>query len=232
MSGANWKSPDRMSGGVAPSWRTLIEHKDEVRKRFPKVWDLPLTTRHGAPIKSFLRNGMRVLDYGAGSERFGRKFLEGFADVHYRTLDIDPARTPDYQNRDEVDETFDLILLIEVLEHMDLSEARGTIDWVHDVLSPGGLLLSSVPNVYNPALFMSDPTHRTFISYEHLGGLLLASGLELVDLYRGYHAAPLKRFSRRLATPLFRFFNLDYAKTILAVGRKPESALPVSRPNP
>ncbi len=63
--------------------------------------------------------------------------------------------------------------------------------------------------------------HLTAYHYEELGAVFLSQGFTLVDIRRVYND-PFVQCVRKvyLLTPLFRFLNIDYTKSILLVARK------------
>ncbi len=134
----------------------------------------------------------RVLDIGSGSGAIGRTLKDrGFTDLS--AVEIDPQareHVRDVYRRIEpsVDpfrgERFDLILLLDVLEH--LSDPFTVFREVSEMLSPGGTLLLSVPNVAHwsvrfPLLFgffeyaergIMDKTHLQFFTRRRVNRLV------------------------------------------------------------
>lgn len=197
------------------SWSDWAAGKKLMRKRFRRVWDIPVITRKHKPIAELLQEGMEVLDIGAGGHEFSTKVLTGKTGIHYRSMDIDRRHEHDFHSMEEVTGTYDLILFMEVIEHMDLETARKTLEGIRQHLKPTGHLAVSTPNIHNPSLFLSDPTHCLYLNYEAFGALLMMAGFQVDRIYRTYSASFLKRLGRRLAVPLFRLFNLDYTTSIL-----------------
>jgi SAM-dependent methyltransferase len=197
------------------SWSDWATGKKLMRKRFRRVWDIPVIARKHSPIAGMVREGMEILDIGAGGREFSTKVLTGKAGIHYRSMDVDRRHEHDFYSMEEVTGDYDLILFMEVIEHLDLETARKTLEGIHRHLKPDGRLAVSTPNSHNPSLFLSDPTHCLYLNYEAFGALLMMAGFQVDAVYRTYSASFLKRLGRRLATPLFRLLNLDYTTSIL-----------------
>ncbi len=92
--------------------------------------------------------GARVLTIGAGGPV--NKLLNEHADRQNFTVvsvDIDPARRPDIVadlNQTNFDaQSFDVIVLSEVLEHVE--EPQRALAHLHDALAPGGRLIITTP---------------------------------------------------------------------------------------
>lgn len=166
-----------------------------------------------------------VLDIGASDGRFGKKLAPG---TTYRTLDTDPKVAADHRSLDEVETaSIDVVVCFETIEHLALPEAIELCRGVARVLAPGGRLYLSTPNVHHPWSYLRSATHRTPFCYDELGGVLESCGLVMEQFLRCHRDALLKGTLRFLARPLYRLVGLDYAKSLLAVARRPgESTSP------
>jgi len=141
--------------------------------------------------------GKRILDLGCRTGAFTRNFLEGNEvvglDVDRVALDvaaglgIEPVLSDVEAPLPFPDESFDAVIAGEVLEHVrfPLSVLRE----VERVLRPGGVLVGSVPNVYNlrsRIWFLAgrspdpDPTHLHMFSPAHVAKLV--SGFDDVEI--------------------------------------------------
>ncbi len=203
------------------SWNQLIISREQIHKRFPKIWDLKLIKRPSRLLKKLLRPGMHILDVGAGDRRMKRRVQEVYPDILYKSMDIDCSVPHDYLSLDAIDEQFDLIILFEVIEHLELEQGVELLSRLKKLLVDGGQLIISTPNIFNPGRFWIDATHKTAYSYEELGGVVLSQGFEVLEIYRTFHASLLKFvFRLTLFYPLHRILNVDFAKSIVVLASK------------
>jgi SAM-dependent methyltransferase len=202
-------------------WTELINCRDKIHKRYSKIWALKLIKRPSWLLKRHLRPGMRILDVGASDKRMQKRVKDLYPDILYESMDIDRTIPHDYYSLDEIDEQFDLIILFEVIEHLELDQGVELLSRLKELLVDGGQLIISTPNIYNPGRFWIDATHKTAYSYEELGGIVLSQGFEVLRIYRAFHASFLKYFFRRtLFYPLHRILNVDFAKSIVVLASK------------
>jgi len=202
-------------------WSQLINYRDQIHAQYPQIWDMKLIKRPSWLVKKHLRPGMRVLDVGANDRRMETRVKAVYSDVLYKSMDIDRTVRHDYYSLDEIDEQFDLIILFEVIEHLELEQGVEMLGRLKELLVDGGRLVISTPNVYNPSRFWYDATHKTAYSYEELGGIVLGQGFEVPGIYRTFHASLLKYFLRlTLFYPLHRILNVDFSKSIVVLAQK------------
>jgi 2-polyprenyl-3-methyl-5-hydroxy-6-metoxy-1,4-benzoquinol methylase len=205
----------------AVDWSRLFEYRERIHRRYREIWDVPLIKRRKDLFRRTIRAGMDVLDVGAGM-RGAKEEMDGLGlKVSYRSMDIDRSQEHDYYSLDEVSERFDVVMLFEVIEHLSLDEGLGFLRRFQDILKPGGAVILSTPNIFNPSRYMRDSSHKTFYAYDELCGLLSMAGFEVEALYRSYNDA----FHRYLTKVylfgwLFRMLSIDYAYSIFAVARK------------
>jgi 2-polyprenyl-3-methyl-5-hydroxy-6-metoxy-1,4-benzoquinol methylase len=136
-------------------------------------------------------------------------------------MDVDRDQFHDFYSLEEIRETFDVVFLFEVIEHLDLEEGVKVLEKVYDLLNGGGRLILTTPNVFNPSRFWRDATHKVAYCYDELGGLLLAHGFQIKAMYRTYNDA-FHRYLFRLyvMAPLHRYLGIDFAKSILVIAEK------------
>jgi len=202
-------------------WSKLINYRDQIHERYPKIWNLKLIKRPSWLLKKLLRPGMRILDVGASDKRMQKRVKDVYPDILYKSMDIDRTVTHDYYSLDDINEQFDLIILFEVIEHLELGQGVELLSRLHDLLVDGGKLIISTPNIFHPNRFWTTATHKTAYSYEELGGIALSRGLEVLAIYRTFHASFLKYFFRlTLLYPLHRILNVDFAKSIVVLASK------------
>jgi len=202
-------------------WSHLIHYRDEIHKQYPSIWDLRLIKRPSWLMKRHLCPGMHILDVGAGDRRIEKRVKDIYPDILYKSMDKDRSVPHDFYSFDDIDEQFDLIILFEVLEHMELEEGVEMLNKLNELLVDGGKLIISTPNIFHPNSFWTTADHKTAYSYEELGGVVLSQGFEVLEIYRTFHASLLKYFLRlTLFYPLHRILNVDFAKSIVVMAQK------------
>jgi predicted SAM-dependent methyltransferase len=144
-----------------------------------------------------------------------------YPNLIYKSMDVDRARHHDYYSLEEIQESFDVIFLFEVIEHLSLQEGIQLIKKLHQLLNEGGRLVLTTPNVLNPSRYWRDATHKVAYCYDELGGLLLSQGFKIKVMYRTYNDA-FHRYLFRVyvMSVLHRYLGIDFAKSILVVAEK------------
>ena len=212
---------NRPHGNNMLDWSHIISCRDQIHKLYPKIWNLELIKRSSRLIKNHLRPGIRILDVGAGDRRMEKRVKEVYPDIIYKSMDIDRGRPHDYYSLDEIDEQFDLIMLLEVIEHLELEEGAKMLGRLNELLVARGKLIVSTPNTFNPGRFWMGATHKVAYAYEELGGILLSNGFEVLGIYRTFNASLAEYFLRlTLFYPLHRILNVDFAKSIVVLAQK------------
>jgi predicted SAM-dependent methyltransferase len=164
---------------------------------------------------------MRILYIGAGDKKIEKRVKDVYPDILYKNMDIDRTIPHDYFSLDEIDEQFDLIILFEVMEHLELEKGLAMLGQLRELLVKGGRLIISTPNVYYPNEFWQTVTYRTIYSYDELGGIILSKGFEVLGIYRCFNVSVVKYLLRfTLFYPLHRILYVDFAKTIIIMAQK------------
>lgn len=203
------------------SWTEVSHTRDVIHNRYATIWQVPVLRKRFKLIQSLVIDGMRVLDVGAGNAGWEQRLRKIITNITYKTVDIDPNRNPDYRSMQEIQQEFDLIISWEVIEHLTLTDGENMIRECERVLSPGGTLVISTPNIFNPSRYLMDSTHLTPYSYEELGGLCLRAGLEVQKIYRTFNAPTVQFFLKRaFFAPIHYFLGIDYAKSIIIIAKK------------
>jgi hypothetical protein len=187
------------------SWNRLYKYRKKIQKCYPKIWNLKLLRKRFPLILEVIQEGDKVLDIGASNRYFEPRIKDHFSQVNYKSLDVDRSQFHDFYSLDEVHELFDVVLLIEVIEHLELEK---------------GLILTT-PNIYNPNQFWKDATHKVAYCYDELGGILLGEGFKIDSMYRTYNDAFHRFFFRvYIMAPMHRYLGIDFTKSILIVAHK------------
>jgi SAM-dependent methyltransferase len=202
-------------------WSQIIHYRDQIHKRYPKIWNLKLIKRPSWLLNKLIRPGMRILDVGASDKRMQEKVQDIHPDIYYKSMDIDHTVPRDYYSLDDIDEQFDLIILFEVIEHLELEQGVEMLRRLRALLVDGGQLIISTPNVYHPHEFMQTVTHKLAYSYEELAGIVLSQGFEVMGIYRCFNVSLVKYLLRlTILCPLHRILSVDFAKSIVVLAQR------------
>jgi hypothetical protein len=200
-------------------WSLSFEKRYEIHKIYPSIWDIPIYRKRHTLVKSHMKAGCRILDVGADKRLWIEK-LEGM-DYSYSSMDVNRSQKHDYYDLDEINETFDLILLFEVIEHIPLLEGKKMLETLNKKLSPNGKIIISTPNIWVPTHYFRDATHVQPYAYDELGGLLSHCDFEILDIWRIWNSHWLDRLTRlTFGKLLHRYIGIDFAKTIIIVAGK------------
>lgn len=206
---------------ISGEWSKLFAYRDRIHKRYREIWDVPLIKKRSLLLRRYLSDGMKVLDVGAGMRGMETEIARLGINVTYKSMDIDRGNTHDFYDTADIHEQFDAIIMFEVIEHLGLEEGLGLLTRLTGTLKEKGLIICSTPNIFNPARYMRDATHRTFYGYDELCGLLMLAGFEIKDVYRSFNDA-VHRYILKvyLLGFVFRFLSIDYAYSVFVVGER------------
>jgi predicted SAM-dependent methyltransferase len=206
---------------VQTEWSSLFSYRDKIHRKYPEVWDIPLIKKRSHLLRGILRDGMKLLDIGAGMKGMKTEIENLGINLVYKSMDVDRGNVHDFYEVDAIQEKFDAIIMFEVIEHMSLQEGLDLMKKLYSNMNERGIIVLSTPNIFNPARYMRDATHQTFYAYDELCGLLNIAGFEIKNVYRSYNDAFHRYlFKIYLLGWLFRFLGIDYAYSIFVVGEK------------
>lgn len=202
-------------------WSEQLRLREKVHQQYPEIWDLKIVKKRLPIILRYLKDGEKVLEIGASDRGLEVRVKKYYPHAIYKSMDIDPSYPHDYSSFEDIRDTFDMVFLFEVIEHLDLNEGREMVRNIYQVLNSGGRVIMTTPNIYTPGRYWKDVTHRTAYHYEELGGLVLWQHFELVEICRLFNESTINFLMRTyLLSPLFRFLGIDFTKSILLVARK------------
>jgi len=202
-------------------WSKVFQYREYAHRLYREVWDIPLIKKRSELIRRYLKNSITVLDVGAGKRGMEQEIRKMGLDLVYKSMDIDRGNRHDYYDLSEVSESFDAILLFEVIEHLSLQDGIGLLKRLYNLTREQGIIIASTPNIFNPSRFMRDATHKTFYAYDELSGIMNLAGYNITAVYRSYNDA-FHRYILKvyLMGFLFKFFGIDYANSIFVVGQR------------
>jgi len=203
------------------SWSKLFDYRDQIHHRYPEIWDLKILRKRFPLMVRMIQDGERVLEIGASNRNLDERLKRHLPKLIYKSMDVDREQFHDFYSLEEIQGSFDVVLLFEVIEHLDLEEGVQLLRKIYELLEEGGRFILTTPNVFNPSRFWRDATHKVAYCYDELGGLLLAQGFQIQAMYRTYNDA-LHRYLFRLyvMAPVHRYLGIDFAKSILIVAEK------------
>jgi SAM-dependent methyltransferase len=208
------------------SWSKLFTYRDQIHGRYPEIWDLNILRKRFPLMLENIRDGEKILDIGASNRNLEERLKRHYPNLIYKSMDVDREQVHDFYSLEEIQETFDVVFLFEVIEHLELEEGLNVLEKVYGLLHGGGRLILTTPNVFNPSRFWRDATHKVAYCYDELGGLLLAQGFQIKAMYRTYSDA-FHRYLFRLyvMAPLHRYLGVDFAKSILVIAEKKSNSI-------
>lgn len=202
------------------SWSTFYSYRLEVRGQYPSVYDLKIKKKLRDVVIEETNSGDKILDVGAYDRSLGKKIIDQFPLITYKTMDIDIAQPHDYYSLEEISESFDMIILSEVIEHLEFQKGISLLKKLFELLNRGGKIIISTPNLHHPNRYW-DSDHKTPYRYEEIGGALLSVGFRIDKIYRIYNAPFLQRcFRLYIASHFHKYLDVDFAKSIIVVARK------------
>jgi SAM-dependent methyltransferase len=214
------RSSETTEAGIAFS--KFAGFREKNRDRFVDHFRLPIVRGHLQLAFELEKEPSSVLDVGATDRRWKNVLEERWRDVQYRSCDLDRSSFQDYYDWDDINREFDLILCVEVLEHLSPDLGLALAELMAKRCASGGYVLVTVPNVYTPG-YQLEFTHRTALGPFDLGGLLESAGLEVVSIARvapastGFHDL----VHRTAIGWLHRLLRVDYCQSVAVIARKP-----------
>jgi 2-polyprenyl-3-methyl-5-hydroxy-6-metoxy-1,4-benzoquinol methylase len=136
------------------------------------------------------RRGITDVDVIEQDATVGRHIAEHFKVRRNWSLAVEDLNTIADQLRD-----YDLIMLLQVMEHVRQEKLPEVLRLLHARLKPGGHLIIVVPNGGNPLGIVeryADLTHRTVFTENSLRQLVAAADIKDGDIeIRGYRIPPV-----------------------------------------
>ena len=206
-------------------WSQIFLWRLKFKKSMGRIDKLPITGSAAQWIIDEVEKSgpkrLSVLDFGAGPRLLMEKLGPVIGRIDYESYDIDRRTKQDYYDIKDIKKTFDIVVCLEVIEHLD---TRGKIDLVREMTSltkPGGKVMLTTPNAEHPTVFWRDFSHVAPIHHLDLAGLMARFGLEEIEIHRLAKLTLKKRIQLLFYAPLLKFLHCDFAQSIMAVGTRP-----------
>ncbi len=208
---------------ISGEWSKLFAYRDRIHKRYRDIWDVPLVKKRSPLLKRYLKDGMSVLDVGAGMKGMKGEIEKLGISVQYKSMDIDRSNVHDFYDVADIREKFDAVIMFEVIEHLSLEDGLALLRSLREITKERGVIIVSTPNIFNPSRYMRDSTHKTFYGYDELCGLLNLAGFGIKDVCRSFNDA-VHRYVLKvyLLGFLFRLLTIDYALSVFVIGEREE----------
>lgn len=201
------------------NWSKIRKGRDAASESLPKITKLPIVKSNRQVISNILKDGDVILDIGANNRNL-EKYLHSIpVKTSYFSFDIDKNLPHDYYDMASIDRKFDVIIALDVIEHMTIIDTVALFERIHELLKSSGHVVISTPNVCHPVRFWRDCTHITPYRYDELTGLLISLGFHDVKIYRIKDMKVKDRLRYWIYGPLLRFLDIDFAPGIIAVAK-------------
>jgi SAM-dependent methyltransferase len=136
-------------------------------------------------------------------------------------MDIERSRSFDYYSISEITETFDAIIMREVIEHLPRPVLYEYLQRIETILEPGGTLVVTTPNPWALSWVFADYTHISPWPPADLYGVLRWYGFSSVEIYRIVWPSRALWLKRAYWAVHSRFYDIDFAGSYLALASKP-----------
>jgi len=206
-----------MANGI--DWSKIRKGRDTAAKSLPKITKIPIVKSNRQVISDILKDGDAILDIGANNRSLEKYLRSITRKVSYFSLDIDKNLPHDYYDMAAIDRKFDVIVALDVIEHMTLIDTVVLFGRIHELLNPSGRVVISTPNVCHPVRFWRDCTHITPYRYDELAGLLISAGFHDIKIYRIKDMKTKDKIRYWIYSPLLRLLDIDFAPGIVAVAK-------------
>lgn len=171
---------------------------------------------------SHLSNAKTILDVGAGNRYWKDVLMRLGINVKYQSADIESSHDHTFSDFFAVASPFDAILMLELIEHLPAEKGLRFLGHAAELLSPGGVLVVGTPNpAHAHWAWSADFTHIRPWPARDIWAILLAAGLEHVEVYRQMLMNKKRRLMWPLQSGLSRLLGLDPAEGLLVFARKP-----------
>jgi SAM-dependent methyltransferase len=202
-------------------WSTVRAGRDQAVANLKPILKQPLIASTIDLINTVVKEGDLLLDVGANNRNLEKALQAPGQRVEYYSYDIDRSLPHDYYNLSEITRQFDVITILEVIEHIPPGDVAKLFQRAAELLKPGGNIIVSTPNVCHPVRFWRDCTHITPFRYDELAGLLYTAGFTGIEIFR-LRKMRLKDWLRYwVSLPTLRLLDIDFAPGIVVRAKLP-----------
>jgi 2-polyprenyl-3-methyl-5-hydroxy-6-metoxy-1,4-benzoquinol methylase len=174
---------------------------------------------------SVVKDAQSILDFGAGDLWMMKKLqAHGYKGV-YETLDVADGFDYTYKTLDQVKKKFDVIICLDVLEHMPLNDGLGLLQGLVALLNKGGTLILQTPNarcIRHPLSW--DMTHVHCYNLPDLWAYLSSMDLKVEGMRVVFTPEKIgfwKKLQNLIGQIIItKFLGSDYADNIALLARK------------
>ncbi|MBN2145104.1 MAG: class I SAM-dependent methyltransferase [Candidatus Aureabacteria bacterium] len=204
------------------SWSLLYNARRAIQKRFPSIWSIPIRKKTQDVLIEIVKEGDHILDVGSCNRHLKTDLEKCYHHIVYKSMDVDRLNHHDYYSMTDIQETFDVVVMFECIEHLSLEEGLIMLREIHRILKKNGILILSTPNTFHPNRYW-ECTHKIPFRYDELGGFIETCHFQTENIYRIYNDSFFSRLFRLyVAAPIHRYFCIDFARSILLIGRRKE----------
>jgi SAM-dependent methyltransferase len=166
-----------------------------------------------------------VLDVGAGDRYWSDVLRRMGIGADYRSADLETRHEHDYGDFLAVQDKFDAVLMLELIEHLPLELGLRFIEHAVELLNPGGTLVIGTPNAHHPSwVWSSCLTHVRPWPVQDLWAVCQLSGLTGIEAYRQMLVTPRRRPLLPVQLGLSKLLGLDPAHGVMLFAHKPQSS--------
>jgi SAM-dependent methyltransferase len=202
------------------SWSEFHLSREQVINTYSSAYKLKIKKKILEVILEELKSDSKILDIGSHDRSLGDKITAKASSITYKSMDINRALPHDYYAIEEIKGTFDMVILSEVIEHLEFNQGISLLRKLFNLLNNNGKIIISTPNLYHPNRYW-DSDHKTPYRYDEIGAVLNLLGLKLCHIYRIYNDSFFKRLFRiYLMAPIHSYFDIDFAKSIVVIAVK------------
>jgi len=167
----------------------------------------------------FIKKNDKVLDIGANTKELQKTLKKTGFKGQYVSMDIDRSADVDYYSIKDIKEKFDVVAILEVIEHIDRKTMDEYLNHIKKhLLKKNGQLIISTPNIGNVYCVRNDSTHIAFYPIQELCAILDYEGFKNIQPFRVYHIYKFKnpfktlliRMIQILRHPFTYFFEIDF----------------------